>query len=235
MTLPLIKSYTIRHLPEEERPRERLRRWGPEALSSVELIAIILGSGTQSKPVLQLAQEILSHFGSLCALADATMEELCSIQGIGPTKALQIKASLSLAARLARADSTQPYRIETPLHAYHLIKDELEPLKQETLVVILQDSKGCVITTQQVAQGTLSQTLVHPREVFYPAIRHKAAALVIAHNHPSGDPTPSPQDFKTTEQLVEAGRLIGIPVQDHLIIGKGCYISLKERGVPMGR
>ncbi len=235
MTLIPLKPYTIRHLPEEERPRERLLRWGPEALSTVELIAILLGSGTQSKPVLQLAQEILSHFGSLIALADATVEELCQIQGIGPAKALQLKACLSLAARLARTESPQPYRIETPLHAYHLVKEELEKLKQETLIVILLDSKGGLIATQQVALGTLSQTLIHPREVFYPAIRHKAAALVLAHNHPSGDPTPSMQDFKTTEQLVEAGRLIGIPVQDHLVIGKGCYVSLKERGASMGR
>jgi DNA repair protein RadC len=222
--------YSISHLPEQERPRERLLRYGPESMSTTELIALILGSGTKTKSVLELAHELVMHFGSLDQLATATISELCQIKGIGAAKAIQIKAAFSLGLRASKQVLAPKYRIENPLHAYYLVKDEMEKEKRELFVVILQDTKGYVICHEVVAIGTLSQALVHPREVFYPAIRHKAASLILAHNHPSGDPTPSPEDHELTKLLVEAGRLMGLPIQDHLIIGHQTYTSFRQKG-----
>lgn len=230
MTQDKAGQYSIQHLPETERPRERLHRHGPEAMSTVELIAIVLGSGTKSMPVLRLAEEIMVRFISLKKLSEATIEELCEIKGMGVAKAVQLKSALSLGLRASRQAIGAKYRIENPTHAYHLIKEELEHEKRELFIVILQDVKGYLICHQVVAIGTLSKSLVHPREVFYPAIRHKAASLILAHNHPSGDPTPSPQDLSVTKMLVEAGGLIGISVNDHIIIGEQRFISLRQLG-----
>lgn len=224
--------YSIQHLPEEERPRERLIRSGAESLSTAELIAIILGSGSKSRPILQLAHEIVARFGGMRQLAEATLSELMEIKGIGMAKAIQLKAALNLGMRVSRHDVKVKYRIEHPLHAYYLLKDEMENEKRELFVVILQDIRGYVICHEVISIGSLSQTLVHPREVFYPAIRHKAASLIVAHNHPSGDPTPSPQDFELTKNLVEAGILMNIPLYDHIIIGQQQYVSLRQQGFP---
>ena len=223
-------SYSIQHLPEEERPRERLMHSGAESLSTAELIAIILGSGSKTKPILQLAHEIVARFGSLQQLAEATLSELLEIKGIGLAKAIQLKAAFNLGMRASKQVVTPKYRIDHPLHAYYLLKDEMEHEKRELFVVILQDVKGFVICHEIVSIGSLSQTLVHPREVFYPAIRHKAASFIVAHNHPSGDPTPSPQDFELTKVLVQASALMSIPLHDHLIIGRQCYVSLRQQG-----
>ena len=223
-------TYSILHLPKEERPRERLVRFGPESMSTTELLAIILGNGTRNIPVLRLAQEIVAKFGGIRELSEATISELCEIKGIGLAKAIQIKASLNLGMRASRQAMPPKYRIEHPLHAYHLIKDELENEMRELFMVILQDVKGYVITHEVISIGSLSNTLVHPREVFYPAIRHKAASMIIAHNHPSGDPEPSPQDYELTKILIESGRLIGIPIHDHLIIGHQRFLSLRQIG-----
>lgn len=222
--------YSIRHLPEEERPRERLIHAGAEALSTTELIAIILGSGSKSKPILQLAQEILTRFGGLRQLADATLIELQEIKGIGLAKAIQLKAALNLGLRASKQEIKPKYRVDHPSHAYYLIKDELENEKREFFVVILQDVKGFVISREIISIGSLSQTLVHPREVFYPAIRHKASSMIVAHNHPSGDPTPSSEDLKLTKILVETGTLLCIPVHDHIIIGQKNYVSMRQQG-----
>lgn len=224
-----MNQYSIHHLPEEERPRERLMRSGAESLSTAELIAIILGSGSKSKPILQLSHEIITRFGGLQQLAEATLTELLEIKGIGIAKAIQLKAALNLGMRVSRQAITAKYRIEHPSHAYQLLREEMENEKRELFVVVLQDVKGYVICHEIVSIGILSQTLVHPREVFYPAIRHKAASIIVAHNHPSGDPTPSPQDIEITKTLVEASRLMSIPLQDHLIIGQQCFISLRQQ------
>ena len=223
-------DYSIQDLPEEERPRERLVRSGAESLSTAELIAIILGSGSRSKPILQLAHEIVTRFGGLRHLAEATLKELLDIKGIGLAKAIQLKAAFNLGMRVSQQVITPKYRIEHPAHAYHLLKDELEYEKREIFIVILQDVKGYVICHEIVSIGSLSQTLVHPREVFYPAIRHKAASLIVAHNHPSGDPTPSTQDLELTKVLVHASHLMSIPLYDHLIIGQHRYVSLRQEG-----
>lgn len=224
-------QYSIHKLPAEERPRERLLRHGPEYMNTAELIAIILGSGMRGMSVLQLAQEIVMRFGTVQRLAEATVEELCKIKGLGPAKALQLKAALSLGLRVSKQAPSAKFRIEHPVHAYNLLKDELEKEKRELFVVILQDVRGCVICHHIVAIGTLSNTLVHPREVFHPAIRHHAATIILAHNHPSGDPTPSPQDYEVTKNLIEVGRVMGIPINDHLIIGDQTYVSLRQRGM----
>lgn len=226
-----VPTYKIQNIPEDDRPRERLQRHGPEAMSTSELIAVILGSGMKGVPVLQLAQDIVSYFGSLEKLSEATVEEFCQIRGLGKAKAIQLKAAISLGTRASKASKAQQYQIQNPTHAYHLIKDQLEKEKSEHFVVILQDVKGCVINSVTVAIGTLSSSLIHPREVFYPAIRHKAASIILAHNHPSGDPTPSTEDIDTTRLLIEAGKMMGITINDHLIIGKDTFISIRQEGI----
>lgn len=220
----------LQHIPEADRPRERLWRSGPEVLSAAELLAVLLGSGTQAMPVLQLAHEILKRFGNLAKLADATLEELCQIPGIGQAKAIQLKACFALGARAARQERNPKTRIEFPSQAYALVRPLLENEKRELLLGILLDLRKRVIALPLISAGTLSQTLIHPREIFYLAIRHKAASLILAHNHPSGDPTPSPQDREITKTLVEAGQLMGIPVTDHLILGEGRYVSMRQMG-----
>lgn len=223
--------YSLHLIPEEERPRERLLRHGPEALTTADLIAIILGSGMKGMSILQIAQEVVIRFGNMQRLADASIEELCTIKGLGRTKALQLKAAFSLGLRLSKQAPTARYRIEHPQHAYYLIKDEIQNERRELFIVILQDAKGCVLCHEVVAIGTLSNALVHPREVFYPAIRHNAASFILVHNHPSGDPTPSPQDFEVTRSLIDASRLMGIPINDHIIVGNPRYVSLRQQGV----
>lgn len=222
---------TVRSLPQEERPRERLMKEGADALSVAELLAIVLGSGYRGKPVHHLAQELLASFGSLEALMDASIEELCQTKGLGIAKAIQLKAASALGLRSARGQSGRPPRLGTPEEAYRWIGQQLEGLSQEVLVVLLLNGKQELIRHERVGQGTLSRVLVHPREVFLPAIRHKAAGLILAHNHPSGDPTPSQEDLQITRQLQEAGAILDIPLHDHLIIGRGSYVSLRERGL----
>jgi DNA repair protein RadC len=223
-------SYSVLDLPETERPRERLARQGAETLSTIELLAIIFGSGTKEVPVLKLAQELMVRFGSLQNLSQATVEELCQIRGLGQAKAIQLKAVFCLGVRASKENIGSKYKIEHPQHAYHLIKDLVQWEKRELFLAILLDTKGFLITHEIVSIGTLSNTLVHPREVFYIAIRHKAASLIIAHNHPSGDPTPSTEDYELTKVLVEAGATIGIPIRDHLIVGQNGYVSLRQKG-----
>lgn len=223
--------YSIQNLSAEERPRERLMRFGAEALSSSELIAIILGSGTREKPVLHLAQEIAGHFKSLDHLSEATIQELCQIKGVGKAKALQLKAALNLGMRARREAVGPKYRIKNPSNAYHFVKEELEKESRELFIVILLDVKCCVIAQQTVAIGTLTDASIHPREVFYPAIRHKASALILVHNHPSGDPTPSEDDFQLTKSLIESGKLIDIPVNDHIIIGNQSFVSIRQKQI----
>jgi DNA repair protein RadC len=224
-------KYSIHHLPQEERPRERLMRYGPDVMTTSDLLAIVLGSGTRGKSVIELAQEIVMHFGGLKKVSEATVEELCQIKGLGLAKAIQLKAAFALSLRLSRQVSDYKCCIEHPLHVYQLVREELENEKRELVLVVLQDVKGCVITHQVVTIGTLSNSLIHPREVFYPAIRHKAATVILVHNHPSGDPTPSKQDIEVTKHLIKVGELLGIPLNDHLIIGDKKFISLRQQGL----
>lgn len=222
---------TIKQIPSQDRPRERLKEKGADALAANELLAVLLGSGTKGHSVLELSQTILSEFGSVRAVSEATLEELQQIKGLGEAKAIQLKAALALGKRAYGQPYQSRYKIQTPAHAYHYIKDDFLGEKREHLIVILLDIKGYVIKKHVVSIGILSNTLIHPREVFYPAIRHKAASLVLVHNHPSGDPTPSKEDLEVTESLIEAGKLMGIPIQDHIIIGSRGFVSLREVGL----
>ncbi len=220
----------LKSLPENERPRERLLKNGPHSLSTVEIVAIILGSGTKGKSVLHLAQELLSFFGSLEALSMATVAELCKIKGLGKAKAIQLKACFSLINRLKEPNAPPNQPILTPLHAYLRVRNLLQNEKKEIFGVILQDVRNVMIAWEVISVGTLTQTLVHPREVFLPAVRNHAASLILVHNHPSGDLKPSIYDIEVTHRLIEAGRLMGLPIRDHIIISSKGFVSLKELG-----
>lgn len=222
-------SSQIRDLPVEERPRERLLRHGMDSLSSVELLALLMRSGLRGRSVLQIAQDLIHHFGSLQSISEATIEELCQIRGLGEAKAIQIKAAFTLGKRI-KPDDPQSSSIDSPQQAYQLVREKMEDQKQELFGIILKNAKGHLIQFQIISMGTLSETLVHPREVFYPAIRHKAAGIILVHNHPSGDPTPSPEDFDLTEAIIQASKVVGIPVHDHIIVGKNQYYSFRQKG-----
>ena len=222
---------TIKSLPEEERPRERLQQLGAEALSSSELLAIILGSGTRGYSVLELSNDLIAQFGGLRNLAEASIEELKQVKGLGQAKAIKLKAVLTFGKRTYNPSHQPRYKVQTPEHAYHYLKDSLQHEPKEVLMSLLLDVKRYVIAKKIVSVGTLTQTLVHPREVFFDAVRQKAASLVLAHNHPSGDPTPSNEDIQMTINLIKAGELMGIPLQDHLIIGSKSFVSLRETGL----
>jgi DNA repair protein RadC len=223
---------TLLSLPEEARPRERLAQLGPSALSSIELIAILLGSGTKNRSVLELAADLLAHFGTLEALADATLPELSALKGIGPAKAVQIQASFALSKRL-RAQPLRPM-IDSPQRAYLELLPHLIEEKTEVLYVLLRDVRRNLLHKEEIGRGTLNHVIVHPREVFSVAIRHRAHSLIVAHNHPSGDPTPSHADREITHKLAAASSIIGIPLIDHLILGRDRFFSFQEKGLLEG-
>lgn len=218
----------IQSLPMEERPRERLSRLGSDALSTVELLAILLGSGTKNRSVMELSAELLSHFKSLRALSEASIQELQEVKGIGHAKAIQLHAAFALSYR---KEEITPLILDTPDKVYALIRHELERQTKEILLIVLRDVRLQCIHREVLSIGTLTELLLHPREVFHVAIKHRAHSMIIAHNHPSGDPTPSKRDFEMTERLRLGGELVGIPLADHLIVGKGKYISFKQKGV----
>lgn len=222
------KERALRHLPPEERPRERLLRGGAESLSLSELLAILLATGTKGKSVLNLAQEILLRFQGLQGLLEASIAELEEIKGIGTAKAIMLKAALEIASR-ARGKMQQPKAsIDSPRDVYEMVKETMVSAKQEMLMVLLRDVRGKVIQQEIVGVGTLNQVLIHPREVFFPAVRHKAHSLILVHNHPSGDPTPSRADLDLTQLLLQSSKVMGIALDDHIIVGAGKYVSLRE-------
>ncbi|MGI5838166.1 MAG: RadC family protein [bacterium] len=223
---------------EEDRPRERLAKYGPETLSNVELLAIIIRTGTRDETAVDLANQLLSGkglsapgAGGLTGLAAAKTEDLCQMRGIGPAKAVQIQAALELGRRLSGAASDRRSAVSTPAQASSLVMNEMRFLDREHFRIIILNTKNMVLGVELVSVGSLNSTVVHPREVFKTPLKRSAAAVILVHNHPSGDPTPSQEDIDLTCRLVEAGKVLGINVLDHLIIGDGSYISLKERGL----
>lgn len=220
----------IRDYPKDELPRERFIRYGPESLSNAELIAILLRTGTKDESVLQLAERLITEFGGLRSLKDATLEELTKIKGIGPTKAIQILTAIELGRRIVNLTFDDRYVIRTPEDGANYVMDEMRFLNQEHFVCLYLDTKNQVIHKHTVFIGSLNASIVHPREVFRAAIRRSSASILCAHNHPSGDPAPSPEDVQLTRRLAEAGELIGIELLDHLVIGDNRFISLKEAG-----
>ncbi len=221
---------TIKDLPENERPRERLAKHGVASLSNSELLAIILRTGSQKRSAVHLAQEILSRFGGLRQLAQADIQELISINGIGDAKAAQIKAAFEFSRRLTAFTQSEKPRIVAPADAANLIMDDMRLLPREEMRVLILDTKSYVLAISTVTTGTLNSNLSHPRETFREAIQKNAAGIILAHNHPSGDPTPSHEDIVLTNRYVEAGKIIGIPIVDHVIIGDGKFFSLREEG-----
>lgn len=222
---------TIHDLPVGERPRERLMRVGAGAISSAELIAIILRTGKRGENVVRLAERLLAHFGDLPGVARATVQELQAVDGIGPAKAAEIKAALELGRRLLASAPEERPQISSPADAANLLMTEMMFLEQEHLRVILLDIRNRVLRIATIYIGSLNTSVVRVGELFRAAIKENAAGLIVAHNHPSGDPSPSPEDVKVTKQIVSAGELLGIQVHDHVVIGRNRYVSLKERGL----
>lgn len=216
--------------PESERPRERLLSKGPEALSDAQLLAIVLRTGRRDSSAVAVAMELLARVGGLRGLVTSGIEELCAIEGVGRAKAAQLKAALEIGRRALATPLSTGIRISSSAdlfrHFYPLLRD----YKQELFKVILLDAKNAIVKETTVSEGTLTLSLVHPREVFKLAIRESAAGVIFVHNHPSGDPTPSREDRHLTDRLVAAGRVLGITVLDHVIIGDGRYVSFADEG-----
>lgn len=218
-------------LPVENRPREKMAAYGASVLSDAELIAVLLRTGTQEKSALQLAEELTVHGGLYRKLAGISqLEELTKIKGLGLAKASTILAAVEIGRRLASAKPLERACFTCPQDGADFLMPRLRFTTKEQFLVILLNSKNRVIGTEVVSEGSLTGAVVHPREVFQPAILQHAAALVVAHNHPSGDPAPSREDKEITRMLVAAGQSLGIPVLDHLIIGDGTYYSFQEEG-----
>jgi DNA repair protein RadC len=223
--------YRITDLHETERPRERLEQLGPQALSNAELIAILLRVGVTGENAVQVGQRLLQHFGGLRGLHRAPFEELVNQHGIGEAKAAQIKAAIELGRRLALESPEERPVIHSPADAAALVQYEMSALEQEHLRVLLLDTKNHVLDIVEVYRGSVNMSQVRVGEVFKAAVRRNAAAVIVVHNHPSGDPTPSPDDVSVTRAIVQAGKLLDVDVLDHLVIGQGRYVSLKERGL----
>lgn len=223
--------YTVKDMPEDERPRERLQRHGPEALSTPELLAIILRTGVGGINVLTLATQLLTEYKSLSALARADFAQLTQTHGLGPAKAAQLMAALELGRRLMRETPQEPLQIRTPGDAAHYLMPSMSFYEQEHFVVLYLNTRSHVIDQEDLYRGGLNTAIVRVAEVFRGAIRRNCNAILVAHNHPSGDPTPSPDDIALTRKLVEAGKLIEIELLDHLVIGQNRFVSLRERGL----
>ena len=226
------KSFTIHDLPVSERPRERLQKFGAEALSAQEILAVILGRGIAGESVMMTAQRLLSQFGSIKGIAGASLEELSQVKGIGPAKASQIKAAFELANRLeGYPEPGKKPVVKTPDEVVSLVRGKLKGKQKEHFLALLLDTRGQLIKISEISIGSLDSSIVHPREVFKEAISASAASVIFAHNHPSGIPEPSEDDVKLTERLVKTGEVIGIEVLDHIVISDNNYVSLKRQGL----
>jgi DNA repair protein RadC len=225
------KTPLIREMPLSERPRERLAKHGASSLKTGELLGILFRTGTKNLNAVELADTLLSKFGSLTALARANTNELCECEGIGFAKAVEIQAAFELGYRLATEESLKRPVIKSAKDVARLMMPEMQALDREHFKILLLNTKNYVIQVQTVSVGSLNASVVHPRECFRPAISAQAAAVVLVHNHPSGDPEPSAEDVNLTRRLISAGDLLGIKVLDHVIIGCNRYVSIMEKGV----
>jgi DNA repair protein RadC len=219
----------LREMPESERPRERLRDFGASALSNAELIAILLGTGSKGENVLSLATRLLSKFGGLNGLARLNDAELRGERGLGAAKAAQLKAALEIGIRLASTHPEERVVVRSPRDVAGLLQTEMSLLSQESLRVVLLNTKNQVMRIHEVYHGNVSSALVRPSEVYREAVRDNAPQIIAVHNHPSGDSTPSSDDVAVTADLVRAGDLLEIELLDHIVFGHGTWISMKER------
>ncbi len=221
----------IRDLPTGERPRERLRDHGPSHLSNAELIAILLRTGVAGENVLNLSVRLLAEYDGLAGLARGDYRELCSVKGLSDAKVCQLLAALELGRRLVSLHPEDRAVISGPEDVSNLLLADMGQLEQEHLKVLLLDSKNRVLGINQVYIGTVNSAVVRPADVFKPAVRANAVSIIAVHNHPSGDPTPSPEDASITAQLREAGDTLGVELLDHVVLGGASYVSLKNRGL----
>ncbi len=226
----------IKDLPDSERPRERLAAQGADALNTADLIAILLRTGLRGASAVDVGREMISRFGTLDNLARASIEELCRVRGVGRDKAVTLKAAFTLARRMAAELRHESPSLDNPSSVADLLREENRTYEVETFQTLLLNARHRLIRVERVSQGTLDTLLVHPREVFRAAIAANAAAVVLVHNHPSGDPAPSEADIKVTRDLIRAGQLLKIDVLDHVILGRRTaerthdYVSLRELG-----
>ena len=226
-----MNGYRITDMASMDRPRERLAELGAQALSNAELLGKLLGSGIEGLNAVQMAQKLLMEVGGLSGLHSADYHELRSRRGIGPAKSAQIKAAIELGRRLAISTPGELPVIQSPADASDLLMYEMGALSQEHLRVLLLDTRNHLLRTVEVYRGSLNSSLIRTAEIFQDAVISNAAAIIVVHNHPSGDPTPSPEDVAVTRNLVAAGKLLDIELLDHIILGKNRYVSLKARGL----
>lgn len=220
---------TVHDMPIDDRPRERLAKNGAEALATPELIAILLRTGTQRDNVLELSSKLLTKYGGLSGLMSADFYELCNEYGLGVAKTAQLKAALELGRRLSIEQPDKRYRIRSANDAANLVRMELMHLDHEEMYILLLDTKNQVVESVKQYKGTVNSSVLRIAEIFRPAILRNCPRILVCHNHPSGDPTPSPEDILVTKQLVEAGSTLDIELVDHLVIGNPRFVSIKER------
>ncbi|HEV8439831.1 MAG TPA: DNA repair protein RadC [Methylomirabilota bacterium] len=220
----------IREWPAEDRPRERLYHKGAEALADAELLAIQLGTGIPGQSAVDVARDMLARYGSLSALSGLGVAELAGLRGVGRVKAVRLAATFEITRRLRSRNGITRSVLSSPDQVFARYGPLMEDLKKEVFRVALLDAQNALLRDVVVSEGTLSASLVHPREVFKPAILESAASIILLHNHPSGDPTPSREDLRLTRQLVECSKLLDLRIHDHVIIGRERFVSLAQRG-----
>lgn len=224
-------SPAMKELPAEERPRERLHAYGAQALTTAELIAILIRTGNAQRSAVSLGEFLLAEFGSIKGVATASAEQLAAVKGLGTAKAAQIKAAIEFGNRLSLFTEEGRPAIGGPRDVSNLLMPDLRYQKKEHLKSLLLDTKNRVLAIKTVSIGDLSSSIVHPREVYKDAVLASAASIIVAHNHPSGDPTPSAEDVAVTKRLIQSGEIMGIDLLDHIVLGDGTFVSLKERGL----
>ncbi len=222
------KYFTLHDLPQEDRPRERLKEVGVDNLSIQELLALIVEKGRKGESVLSVSQNLLARFGNLAKMKEASVEELQEVDGIGFATACKLKAALKLGEKALNKHNKFDYQITTPKDVFDLLKNDLGNKKKEHFKILSLNTRKKLISIDDISVGILDSSIAHPREIFKPAIQNSAASIILVHNHPSGDPTPSQDDIKMTERLIEAGKIMGIEIDDHVIISDNLFASLRS-------
>lgn len=226
-------NINIKDLPDNERPREKLLNLGAKALTNVELLAILLHSGTKEKSVIEISNDLINKYKieGLASLVNISPQELISIKGLGPAKTATLLASIELGLRLAKKPTTEKISIKTPRDVANFVMPRLRYEKKEHFSLLLLDTKNQIIAFPDISIGSLNASIVHPREVFHCAINHFSSSIILVHNHPSGDPTPSIEDINITKKLINGGKILDIEILDHIIIGDNKFTSLKQQGM----